>query len=119
MSWPSYRAVSGFEDQLHIAQHASVMKGKAAPEQEVRRYGSIANDRRAQRRSRLSLDLNNRRLILPPALKLPGVDVVQLHLAPQRGTANIQQLRHLLYPAAGHSRRLDNRLFLDGAEGET
>ncbi len=55
-------------------------------------------------------------LILPPALKLPGVDIVLLHLAPQRGTANIQQLRHLLYPAVGHSRRLDNRLFLDGAE---
>ena len=59
-----------------------------------------------------------RKLLHTSALKLTGIDIVVLHFSPQRGTANIQQLRHLLYPTAGHPGGVDNRLFLNGAKGQ-
>ncbi len=36
------------------------------------------------------------------ALELAGVNIVLLHFAPQGGAADIEQLRHLLHPPAGH-----------------
>ena len=65
-----------------------------------------------------SVSLPYRKLLQPSALKLTGVDIVVLHFAPQRGAADIQQLRHLLHPTAGHPGGMDNRLFLNGAEGQ-
>ena len=50
------------------------------------------------------------------ALKLAGVDVVLLHLTPQGGATNIQQLRHLLYSPTGDTGGMDNRLFFDSGK---
>lgn len=52
------------------------------------------------------------------ALKLAGINVVLLHLTPQGGATNIQQLRHLLNTPTGHAGGMDNRLFLDGGKGQ-
>lgn len=52
------------------------------------------------------------------ALELAGVDIVLLHFAPQGGAADIQQLRHLLHPPAGHPGGVDDGLFFDGAKGQ-
>ena len=52
------------------------------------------------------------------ALELAGVDIVLLHFAPQGGAANIQQLRHLLHPPAGHPGSVNDGLFFDGAKGQ-
>ncbi len=60
----------------------------------------------------------SRRLGLMLALELAGVDIVLLHFAPQGGAANIQQLRHLLHPPAGHPGSVNDGLFFDGAKGQ-
>lgn len=52
------------------------------------------------------------------ALELAGVDIVLLHFSPQGGAADIQQLRHLLHPPAGHPGGVDDGLFFDGAKGQ-
>lgn len=42
------------------------------------------------------------------ALELAGVNIVLLHFAPQGGAADIEQLRHLLHPPAGHPGGVNN-----------
>lgn len=65
---------------------------------------------------------NSRRkagLVVMLALELAGVDVVLLHLTPQRSAANVQQMRHFLHPSAGDAGGMDNRLFLDSRKRQT
>ncbi len=50
------------------------------------------------------------------ALELAGVNIVLLHFAPQGGAADIEQLRHLLHPPAGHPGGVNNSFLFDGAK---
>ncbi len=52
------------------------------------------------------------------ALELAGVNIVLLHFAPQGGAADIEQLRHLLHPPAGHPGGVNNSFLFDGAKGQ-
>jgi hypothetical protein len=56
----------------------------------------------------------SKKLVQMLALKLAGINVVLLHLAPQGGATDIQQLRHLLHAPAGDAGGMDNRFFDSG-----
>ena len=60
----------------------------------------------------------SKRLGLMLALELAGVNIVLLHFAPQGGAADIEQLRHLLHPPAGHPGGVNNSFLFDGAKSQ-
>lgn len=60
-----------------------------------------------------------KKLVQMLALKLAGINVVLLHLAPQGSATDIQQLRHLLHAPAGDAGSMDNRLFFDSGKRQT
>lgn len=62
-------------------------------------------------RTRCSRWRELKKLVQMLALKLAGINIVLLHLAPQGSATNVQQLRHLLYASAGDASSMDNRLF--------